>query len=85
MPTLFELDFLLSKYGGRCGDEAEPFEGAFSGFYLAIARIQYEMSSHLVELIESYRSSDDYYLATLAEAIHENRLDKIQSIMATLD
>jgi hypothetical protein len=85
MPTLFELDFLLNKYGGRCGDEDESFEGAYAGFYHAMAKIQCEMSSHFVELIKSYRSSDDYYLATLAEAIHENRLDKIQSIMATLD
>lgn len=87
MPTLFELDFLTGKYIEKYGEDIgdQPLDSPFLGFYMAISGLDTEMSFRFVELLESYRSSGNYYQATLAEAILEDRLDKIKSIMAVLD
>ena len=86
MATLFELDFMASKYIDKYGEDIgeQPLESPFLAFSHAMARIEIEMGAHFVELLNKYRSSDDYYLSTLAEAILEDRLDKIKAILATL-
>lgn len=86
LETLSEINEILLKSVNKYDialHNGDSLSTPFLNFENALYRLDIEIGVYFVELLKKYRSSEDYYLSTLADAILEDRLDKIKAIITT--